>query len=78
MEHIAVTVDFHLQSSKLPHISAAEAATHAAKDLSTALTGLNINAPFAELGDDHLQAIRQLASIFQKATQTGDKVPPPR
>eukprot|EP00957_Ditylum_brightwellii_P110058 8395199-Ditylum_brightwellii.AAC.1 len=78
MERIAVTVNFHPQSSKLPHISAAEAAMHATKDLSAALTGPNTNAPFAALGDDQLQAIRKLASIFQKATHTGNKVPPPR
>ena len=77
-ERIAVTVDFHPQSPKLPHISAADAAMHAAKDLSAALTGPNTNAPFAALGDEQLQAIRQLASIFQKATQTGNTVPPLR
>eukprot|EP00957_Ditylum_brightwellii_P164425 12518261-Ditylum_brightwellii.AAC.1 len=46
-ERIAVTVDFHPQSSKLPHISATKVATHAAKDLSAALMGPNTNAPFA-------------------------------
>eukprot|EP00957_Ditylum_brightwellii_P059348 4505567-Ditylum_brightwellii.AAC.1 len=71
-------VDFHPQSSKLPRISAAEAATHAAKDLSASLTGPNTNAPFAVLGDEQLQAIHKLAGIFQKATQTGDNVQPPR
>eukprot|EP00957_Ditylum_brightwellii_P069387 5267407-Ditylum_brightwellii.AAC.1 len=77
-ERIAVTVDFHLQSSKLPHIIAAEAATHAAKDLSAVLTGQNTNTPFAAMGDDQLQAIHQLASIFQTVTQASDNVPPPR
>eukprot|EP00957_Ditylum_brightwellii_P181821 13851588-Ditylum_brightwellii.AAC.1 len=77
-ECIVVSVDFHLQSSKLPHISAAEVATHAVKDLSAALTGPNTHAPFAVLGDDQLQVICQLASIFQKARQTGKDVPSPR
>eukprot|EP00957_Ditylum_brightwellii_P116177 8861886-Ditylum_brightwellii.AAC.1 len=54
------------------------AATHAAKDISAALTGPNTNALFAALGDDQLQAICKLASIFQKATQIGDNAPPPR
>eukprot|EP00957_Ditylum_brightwellii_P137884 10513008-Ditylum_brightwellii.AAC.1 len=67
-----------MQYSKLTHISEAEAATHAAKDLSTALTGSNTNALFAALGDDQLQAIRKLASIFQTVTQTSDNVPPLR
>eukprot|EP00957_Ditylum_brightwellii_P134744 10273035-Ditylum_brightwellii.AAC.1 len=57
---------FHPQSSKLPHISAVEVATHAAKDLSAALTGPDTNAPFAALGDDQLQAIHQLTSIFRQ------------
>ena len=73
-----MTVDYHPQSSKLPHISAAEAATHATKDLSAALRAPNTNAPFAALGDEQLQALRQLSSIFEKATHPNKSVPPPR
>eukprot|EP00957_Ditylum_brightwellii_P211140 15365803-Ditylum_brightwellii.AAC.1 len=67
-EHIAITVDFYPQSSKLQHISAAEAATHAERDLTAAINGRYINAPFAAIGDSQLYAIKQLANIFQKLT----------
>eukprot|EP00957_Ditylum_brightwellii_P021215 1599088-Ditylum_brightwellii.AAC.1 len=73
-EHIAMTVDFHPQLSKLPHINAAEAATHASKDLTVVLTGRDTNAPFAALGDEQLQAIWQLADIFKKLTHNKDDV----
>eukprot|EP00957_Ditylum_brightwellii_P166168 12650605-Ditylum_brightwellii.AAC.1 len=77
-QRTAVTVDFHPQSSKLPHISAAEAATQETKDLSAVLTAPNNNAPFAALGDEQLQAIQKLSSIFQKATHPNESVPPLR
>eukprot|EP00957_Ditylum_brightwellii_P048670 3693174-Ditylum_brightwellii.AAC.1 len=53
-ECIAVMVDFHPQSSKLPHISAAEAATHAAKGLTAAIKSRHTNALFAAMGNGQL------------------------
>eukprot|EP00957_Ditylum_brightwellii_P091176 6941671-Ditylum_brightwellii.AAC.1 len=77
-EHIAVTIDFHPQSYKLPHSSAAEVATYAAKDLPAAIKGRHTNAPFAAMDGGQLQAIQQLANIFQKLTHNKVNVKHPR
>eukprot|EP00957_Ditylum_brightwellii_P092224 7020934-Ditylum_brightwellii.AAC.1 len=66
--HIVLTVDFHTVTTKLPHISPAEAATYAAHNLTEALQNLSPNAPFAPVGNKKLTAIKELAAIFQKAT----------
>ena len=67
-ERVASTVDFHTKNSRLPHISAEEAATQAAKDLTAALQQHKQGAPFAPVGDAQLNAIRELASIFEELT----------
>eukprot|EP00957_Ditylum_brightwellii_P212182 15367048-Ditylum_brightwellii.AAC.1 len=54
-------------TTKLPHISPAEAATHAACNLTEALQNLPPNASFAPVGDKQLTAIKELAVNFQKA-----------
>eukprot|EP00957_Ditylum_brightwellii_P087845 6690081-Ditylum_brightwellii.AAC.1 len=75
---IAVTLNFHPQSSDLLHISAAEVPIHAAKVLTATLKGRHTNAPFAAMGDRQLQAIRQLADIFQQLTHGNNREQPPR
>eukprot|EP00957_Ditylum_brightwellii_P139928 10663088-Ditylum_brightwellii.AAC.1 len=49
-KHVALTVDFHTTTTKLPHISPAEAATHAVHDLKVALQNLPTNAQFKTIG----------------------------
>eukprot|EP00957_Ditylum_brightwellii_P165474 12598462-Ditylum_brightwellii.AAC.1 len=61
-------VDFHTKTTRLPHILAEEAATQAAKDLTTALQQHKQGAPFAPVGDAQLNTIRELAGIFEELT----------
>eukprot|EP00957_Ditylum_brightwellii_P065146 4941351-Ditylum_brightwellii.AAC.1 len=77
-ECITVTVNFHPQSSKLLHISAAEVATHAAKDLMVAIRDRHTNAPFSAMGDSQLMAIKQLADIFQQLSNGDSHEQSPR
>eukprot|EP00957_Ditylum_brightwellii_P030962 2345914-Ditylum_brightwellii.AAC.1 len=62
-------MDFHPQLSKLPHISAAEAATHAAKDLSVIRKLASI---FQKLthNKDYVQLPRVVRSPNQAGSQT--------
>eukprot|EP00957_Ditylum_brightwellii_P026075 1971596-Ditylum_brightwellii.AAC.1 len=61
-------VDWHTATTKIPHVSAAEAATHVAKDLTAALAHPPKTAPFAAIDNDQLNAIKQLAEIFDRIT----------
>eukprot|EP00957_Ditylum_brightwellii_P166399 12666743-Ditylum_brightwellii.AAC.1 len=60
-ERVSSMVDFHTKNTRLPHISAEETATQAAKDLISALQEHKQGAPFAPVGDAQLNAIRELA-----------------
>ena len=74
-ERTAATVDFHPVNSTLPHVSAEDAATQAAKDLTAVLTKPPKNAPFQAIGDEKLNAIRELAAIFSKVTNNKQSSP---
>eukprot|EP00978_Attheya_sp_CCMP212_P016490 scaffold43259_cov66-Attheya_sp.AAC.3 len=67
----------------MPYISPTEAATHAARDLIEALKHPAPPAPFVNLGDAKLVALKQLAENFKTATEPTSPpkdipVPPPR
>eukprot|EP00957_Ditylum_brightwellii_P061064 4634713-Ditylum_brightwellii.AAC.1 len=61
-------VDWHTATTKIPHVSAAEAATNAAKDLTAALAHPPNTAPFAAIGNEQLNAIKHLAENFGRIT----------
>eukprot|EP00957_Ditylum_brightwellii_P101099 7704902-Ditylum_brightwellii.AAC.1 len=61
-EQVTITVDFHTATTKLSHISPAEAATQAVRNLTVALQSQPINAPFKTIGDIQLAAIKELAN----------------
>jgi hypothetical protein len=76
-ERIAKTVEFFPHNCAMPKTSSADAATQAALDLIAALQNPTPAAPFATIGDEQLNAIRQLAAIFQAATTPASKLPSP-
>eukprot|EP00957_Ditylum_brightwellii_P180065 13716977-Ditylum_brightwellii.AAC.1 len=61
-------VDWHTATTEIPHVSSTDAATNAAKDLTAALAQPPNTAPFAAIGDKQLNAIKQLAEIFDSKT----------
>eukprot|EP00957_Ditylum_brightwellii_P041711 3158941-Ditylum_brightwellii.AAC.1 len=61
-------VDWHTTTTKIPHVSPADAATNAAKYLTAALAHPPNTAPFAAIGNKQLNAIEQLAEVFQHIT----------
>ena len=64
----------------MPKLSSADAATIAATELTHALQNPAPAAPFLKLGDEQLDAIKQLAKIFNTSTQQlkSDTHPLPR
>jgi hypothetical protein len=68
-ERIAKTVEFFPLHCAMPRTSSADAATQAARALIDALKNPAPAAPFATLGQSQLQAIQQLADIFQVNTE---------
>jgi hypothetical protein len=75
-ERIAKTVQFFPHNCAMPKLSSADAATRAAQDLVAALQNPSPAAPFATLGQDQMQAIRQLASIFASVTSAPTHIAP--
>jgi hypothetical protein len=65
---IADTVEFFPSKLKMPKLSSADAATHAAQDLIAALQNPSPAAPFHPMGDAQLTALRQLATILGTST----------
>eukprot|EP00957_Ditylum_brightwellii_P090380 6882569-Ditylum_brightwellii.AAC.1 len=61
-------VDWHTATTKIPHVSPADTATNAANDLTAALAHPPNTAPFAAIGDKQLNAIKQLAKVFDHTT----------
>ena len=62
------TVEFLPHNCKMPFRSSAENATIAATELIHALRNPAPAAPYAHIGDVQLQALDQLAEIFQHTT----------
>ena len=61
------TVEFFPTQSKMPNTSSADAAIIAAQELIHALQNPAPATPFANMGNDRLQALRHLAQIFHSA-----------
>eukprot|EP00957_Ditylum_brightwellii_P158160 12038548-Ditylum_brightwellii.AAC.1 len=64
-------VDWHTATTKIPHVSPVDTATNAAKDLTAVLAHPPNTALFAAIGDKQLNAIKQLAEIFEHVTTQG-------
>eukprot|EP00957_Ditylum_brightwellii_P132838 10129783-Ditylum_brightwellii.AAC.1 len=64
-------VNWHTATTKIPHVSPADTATNAAKDLTAALAHPPNTEPFAAIGDKRLNVIKQLAEIFECITTQG-------
>ena len=62
------TVEFSPHNSKIPFRSSMENAAIAATELIHALHNPALAAPYAHIGDAQLQALEQLAKIFQRDT----------
>eukprot|EP00957_Ditylum_brightwellii_P188534 14353274-Ditylum_brightwellii.AAC.1 len=60
-----------MATTKIPHVSPADAATNAAKDLTAALAHPPNTALFAAIGDKQLNAIKQLEELFECITTPG-------
>lgn len=65
-EHIGDTVAFFLTHTTMPAQSSVDAAIQAAKDLIHALKHPQLATSF-DIGDEQLQALTQLATIFEQA-----------
>jgi hypothetical protein len=65
---ISGTAKFSSHHCKLPAVSSADAAKHAAQELIHALQNPAPRSPFQRLAPQHLTAIRQLVEIFQRTT----------
>jgi hypothetical protein len=63
-ERTSDTVQFFPTHSKMPKLSSADAALRAVKDLIAALKNPHPAAPFDQLGDQQLRALKDLAKIF--------------
>ena len=77
-ECIGNMVEFFPQHVKMPHLSSADAAMHAAKDLIHALENPQPATPFPGVGDEQVLALQQLADIFYKALKPSKTAMPPR
>jgi len=61
---------------KMPATSSADAAVIAAKELTHALLNPAPAAPFLDIGDKQLEALKQLAEIFQTGIKNSSEPPP--
>ena len=83
---ISDTVAFFPNKIPVPHLSSADNAMRAAADLAHALQNPSPAAPFAQYGDEKLNAIAKLTEIFEAAVTPAAQpprvlnppVPPPR
>ena len=67
-ERNADTVEFFPNHTKVPSIAANDAATTAAQEVVAALSDPKPNAEWENVGDRQLEALRNLAQIFQETT----------
>ncbi len=67
-KRITDTVEFFPTKLKMPKLSSIDAAQHAARDLIHALQNPHPAVPFHPLGEPKLEALRELANIFNTTT----------
>ena len=74
-ERIADTVEFFPSQCKMPQNSSTDAATAAATALTNALVNPSPSTPFANIGNEQMDALQQLAKIFASSTSNDAKSP---
>ena len=75
-ECITDTVQFFPQKTSVPYLTNTEIAIQAATDLATALRTPILPHLFPNVGHAQLDAIRQIAELFQQEVATSTKAPP--
>jgi hypothetical protein len=75
-ERTSDTVEFFPETTTVPYMSSVDIAIQAASDLTHALQHPSPANPFAPIGTGQLEALKQLAAIFQRNTNTA--ATPPR
>ena len=74
-ERIANTVQFFPSHCNMPTTSSADAAMEAAAALTAALLNPSPSTPFANIGNEQLQALKQLANIFSSQAPKDEQSP---
>ena len=71
-KRVADTVEFSPHYGKMPYRSSTESATIAAHELTHALQNPTPASPFSNIGDKQIEALHQLAELFQQAVKKSD------
>ena len=74
-EKVADTVKFFPHYGKMPYRSSTENATIASRELTHALKKPSPASPFSNIGDKQMEALHQLAKLFQQAVTKSDNTP---
>ena len=74
-KRVADTVDFFPHYGKIPYRLSTENATIAACELTHALQNPTPSSPFSNIGDKQMEALHQLAELFQQAVTKSDNTP---
>ena len=74
-ELVANTVEFFPHYGKMPYISSTENATIAARELTHALQNPTPASPFSNIGYKQMEALHQLAELFQQAVTKNNNTP---
>jgi hypothetical protein len=70
-ERIVDTLEFFPHNYQMPQLSSTNQLIMAAKDITNALKNPHLEVPFAQIGDDTISALAELAAIFKlKLRQT--------
>ena len=74
-ERVADTVKFFPHYGKMPYRLSAENATIAARELTHAIQNPTPSSPLSNIGDKQMEALHQLAELFQQAVTKSDNTP---
>ena len=74
-KQVADTVKFFPHYGKIPYRSSTENSTIAARELTHALQNPSPASPFSNVGDKQMEALNQLAEIFQQAVTKNYNTP---
>ena len=74
-KQVADTVEFFPHYGKMPYRSSTENATIIARELMHALQNPTPASPFSNIGDKQMEALHQLAKLFQQAVTKNNNTP---
>ena len=74
-KRVAGTLEFFPHYGKMPYRSSTENSTIAARELTHALQNPFPASPFSNVGDKQMEALHQLAKLFQQAVTKNDNTP---